>query len=233
MRDQWLDYQQVTAALDKNEQLAKELGKKGYQLSEDKRAATLGLFDVSQQLSIIYGTGLGIACNVEGLSLSNTLSTLDAALSAQQKIHILNAREQGSLNAVEQSSLRAVDQGVLSAVEQNALNAIQQGELGNVLGVLFRSMEQGGMIGAIADQGKLGAVADQGKLGAVVDQGKLGALERGSLNVLSLSLGGLENLQGSFNSAMIGNVETGGVNILGCREYLDFIDAAPRPGINE
>ena len=234
VRDQWLDYQQVTAALDKNEQLAKELGKKGYQLSEDKRAATLGLFDVSQQLSIIYGTGLGIACNVEGLSLSNTLSTLDAALSAQQKIHILNAREQ--------SSLRSVDQGVLSAVEQNALNAIQQGELGNVFRMLIRSMEQGGMIGAIADQGKLGAVADQGKLGAVVDQGKLGALvdqgklgalERGGLNVLSLSLGGLENLQGSFNSAMIGNVETGGVNILGCREYLDFIDAAPRPGINE
>ena len=243
VRDQWLDYQQVTAALDKNEQLAKELGKKGYQLSEDKRAATLGSFDVSQQLSIIYSTGLGIACNVEGLSLSNTLSTLDAALSAQQKIHILNATEQGSLNAVEQSSLRAVDQGVLSAVEQNALNAIQQGELGNVLGVLFRSMEQGGMIGAIADQGKLGAVADQGKLGAVadqgklgavVDQGKLGALERGSLNVLSLSLGGLENLQGSFNSAMIGNVETGGVNMLGmARKFEDFIDAAPRPGINE
>ena len=234
VRDQWLDYQQVTAALDKNEQLAKELGKKGYQLSEDKRAATLGLFDVSQQLSIIYGTGLGIACNVEGLSLSNTLSTLDAALSAQQKIHILNATEQGSLNAVEQSSLRAVDQGVLSAVEQNALNAIQQGELGNVFGMLVRSMEQGGMIGAIADQGKLGAVADQGKLGAVVDQGKLGALERGSLNVLSLSVGGLENLQGSFNSAMIGNVETGGVNMLGmARKFEDFIDAAPRPGINE
>ena len=243
VRDQWLDYQQVTAALDKNEQLAQELGKKGYQLSEDKRAATLGSFDVSQQLSIIYSTGLGIACNVEGLSLSNTLSTLDAALSAQQKIHILNATEQGSLNAVEQSSLRAVDQGVLSAVEQNALNAIQQGELGNVLGILVRSMEQGGMIGAIADQGKLGAVADQGKLGAVVDQGKLGALvdqgklgalERGGLNVLSLSLGGLENLQGSFNSSMIGNVETGGVNMLGMsRQFDDFIDAIGRPGINE
>lgn len=234
VRDQWLDYQQVTAALDQNEQLAKELGKKGYQLSEDKRAATLGSFDVSQQLSIIYGTGLGIGCNVEGLSLSNTLSTLDAALSAQQKIHILNATEQGSLNAVEQSSLKAVDQGVLSAVEQNALNAIQQGELGNVFRMLIRSMEQGGMIGAIADQGKLGAVADQGKLGAVVDQGKLGALERGSLNVLSLSLGGLENLQGSFKSAMIGNVETGGVNMLGmARKFEDFIDAAPRPGINE
>jgi hypothetical protein len=33
---------------------------------------------------------------------------------------------------------------------------------------------------------------------------------------------------------MIGNVETGGVNMLGMsRQFDDFIDAAPRPAMNE
>lgn len=246
VRDQWVDYQRVTAVLDHNEQLAQELGKKGYQLSEAQRAAALSSFSDSQVLSGIFSASLGAACGIKDLSLSNTLGTLDNALSAHQRRH--------ELSAVNQDNLGAVEQAKLGAVEQKALQAVQEGALGNVFGVLVSAIQQGGL-GAVADQGKLGGAASGVNLGAVADQSKLGgaavgklgaaeqaklggvtvldAVELGSLNVLSLSLGGLENLQGSFNSAMIGNVETGGVNILGCREYLDFIDAAPRPGINE
>ena len=224
VRDQWLDYQQVTAALDQNEQLAQELGNKGYQLSEDKRVAALGSFSGPLQNATIYGNTLGNAFGFKKLSLSNTLNTLDAALSAQQKLRLRSATEQGSLNAVEKNAL--------SAVEKNALNAVQQGALSAVYKELAKAVEQGAL--SAVQQNGLSAVQQNGSLSAVQQNGSLSAVQQGSLQMLNIVLfGNMSNIQGALNGMIIRNAETGGVNILGCREYLDFIDAAPRPGINE
>jgi len=243
VRDQWVDYQRVTAVLDHNEQLAQELGKKGYQLSEAQRAAALSSFSSSQVLSGIFSASLGAACGINDLSLSNTLGTLDNALSAHQRRH--------ELSAVNQDNLGAVEQAKLGAVEQKALQAVQEGALGNVFGVLVSAIQQGGL-GAVADQGKLGGAASGVNLGAVADQSKLGgaavgklgaaeqaklggvtvldAVELGGVNVLSLSLGGMDHLQSQLDVRMIGS-KASGANVLGMsRPIGEFMDAVSRPG---
>jgi hypothetical protein len=228
VRDQWLDYQQVTAALDQNEQLAQELGNKGYQLSEDKRVAALGSFSGPLRNATIYGNTLGNAFGFKKLSLSNTLNTLDAALSAQQKIRVMSATEQGSLDAVEKNAL--------SAVEKNALNAVQQGALSAVYKELAKAVEQGAL--SAVQQNGLSAVQQNGSLSAVQQNGSLSAVQQGSLQMLNLVLyGNMSNIQGALNGMIIRNAETGGVNMLGTarqfNEFEDLIDSRARPAINE
>lgn len=228
VRDQWLDYQQVTAALDQNEQLAQELGNKGYQLSEDKRVAALGSFSGPLRNATIYGNTLGNAFGFKKLSLSNTLNTLDAALSAQQKIRVMSATEQGSLNAVEKNAL--------SAVEKNALNAVQQGALSAVYKELAKAVEQGAL--SAVQQNGLSAVQQNGSLSAVQQNGSLSAVQQGSLQMLNIVLfGNMSNIQGALNGMIIRNAETGGVNMLGTarqfNEFEDLIDSRARPAINE
>ena len=238
VRDQWLDYQQVTAAIDQNEQLAQELGEKGYQLSEDKRAAALGSFSTPLQIASVCGAGLASACGLEGLSLSNTISTLDAALSAQVRQVMLQSR--GKLGAAEQGKLGAVEQGTLSAVEQNALKAVQQGALSAVFSELAKAVEQGGLSAvqqgglAAVEQGSLSAV-EQGRLSAVQQNGLSAVQQSGVLNrVVTCSTQGMPNVLGAVAELKLGNAEAGGVNVLGMsREYQDFIDGVARPGINE
>lgn len=161
VRDQWVDYQKMTAAIDQNEQQAKELANKGYKLSENKRAAALSSFSGPEQLASIYGSSLGVACGLEGLSLSNTINTLDIALSANQRRKVVEASEQqAELSAVEQSALSAVEQGALSevfsvcvsAIEQGgALSAVQQGGVLNMIGAVVIASTQGmpNVLGAV------------------------------------------------------------------------------------
>jgi hypothetical protein len=194
-------------------------------------------------LSSIFSASLGAACGINDLSLSNTLGTLDNALSAHQRRH--------ELSAVNQDNLGAVEQAKLGAVEQKALQAVQEGALGNVFGVLVSAIQQGGL-GAVADQGKLGGAASGVNLGAVADQSKLGgaavgklgaaeqaklggvtvldAVELGGVNVLSLSLGGMDHLQSQLDVRMIGS-KASGANVLGMsRPIGEFMDAVSRPG---
>ena len=167
VRDQWVDYQKVTAAIDQNEQQAKELANKGYKLSENKRAAALSSFSGPEQLASIYGSSLGVACGLEGLSLSNTINTLDIALSANQRRKVVEASEQ---------------QAELSAVEQSALSAVEQGALSEVFSVCVSAIEQGGALSAVQQGGVLnmiGAVVGMPNVLGAVEGLKLGNTEIG------------------------------------------------------
>ena len=64
VRDQWLDYQQMTAALEKDAKAAEELQKKGYQLPPEKTAATLGSFDGESVMGLLAGEGMCQALNI-------------------------------------------------------------------------------------------------------------------------------------------------------------------------
>lgn len=54
VRDQWVDYQLLTAALEGDKESAAELEKKGSLLAAGKTVATLGSFDSAQQLVIMH-----------------------------------------------------------------------------------------------------------------------------------------------------------------------------------
>ena len=106
VRDQWVDYQQMTATLSQDKQLAEDLSKKGYLLSDDKRAAALGSFSPSNQLA-----------NVSGAALSCTLEVESSLSHAIEWNRILKIQENETLGSQDNE----VAEGTLNAAA-NAMN---------------------------------------------------------------------------------------------------------------
>ena len=101
VRDQWVDYQQMTASMNNDEKLAEELGKKGYLLSEDKRANALGSFNTELQLASLRCSSLSSMCGLNN-ALANTVPS-----QVMQMAHVLNANADVQLKAKAESSLGA------------------------------------------------------------------------------------------------------------------------------
>ena len=53
VRDQWVDYQRMTAALEENKKMADKLDDKGYLLDSEKSVSSLGSFNVLQQVNVV------------------------------------------------------------------------------------------------------------------------------------------------------------------------------------
>ena len=65
VRDQWVDYQLMTAALEGDEKSTEELEKKGNLLTAEKSVAALGSFNLAQQLSVLEGASISNTMNVD------------------------------------------------------------------------------------------------------------------------------------------------------------------------
>ena len=72
VRDQWLDYQQMTAALEGDTKAAKELKKKGTLLPSEKVVSALNSFDVVYQVPVYMGANLSKSLDVSS-SVVNAL----------------------------------------------------------------------------------------------------------------------------------------------------------------
>ncbi|MCR5573565.1 MAG: hypothetical protein K6F78_01950 [Bacteroidaceae bacterium] len=64
VRDQWLDYQQMTAALEGDKASAAALAKKGNLLSAEKTLASIGGFKMSEQVGVLKSANLARELNV-------------------------------------------------------------------------------------------------------------------------------------------------------------------------
>ena len=73
VRDQWLEYQQMTAALEGDEASAEALAKKGNLLSGEQALAAVGKYGLAEQLVILQSCELAQNMNVE-TKLSNAIS---------------------------------------------------------------------------------------------------------------------------------------------------------------
>ena len=207
VRDQWVDYQQMTAAITQDKQLAQELDKRGYQLSDAARVKALGSFDKGMQISCMQGSYLASRCDV-GNALANSLNGMD-------------------LNSAIQAG------GVLKAVVENGLAAVADAKrLGraadaNGLGAVADAKR----LGRAADANGLGAVADAKRLGAVTDATKLGALAHTLFGVLSnTTLGGLTNLQGTLQGGLANF--NGGARVLEMSQMNGVISAIAENQLN-
>lgn len=159
VRDQWVDYQQMTATLSQDKLLAEELSKKGYLLSEDKSAAALGSFSQANQLASMSGAALSCTLEVE--------SSLNYAVLKVQANEVLGSRAneeaQGSLNAAAvnalQNSTVEVQSIMNSTVDgmENLQSSFKDAMMGhssaNVLGVVSQVNE---VVNSLASA-KLGA----------------------------------------------------------------------------
>ena len=65
VRDQWMDYQLMTAALEGDEKSAEALEKKGSLLTAEKSVAALGSFTIGQQVSVLQSACISNTLDVE------------------------------------------------------------------------------------------------------------------------------------------------------------------------
>ncbi|MBR5018543.1 MAG: hypothetical protein IKX53_02775 [Bacteroidales bacterium] len=161
VRDQWLDYQQMTAALDGDEKSAEELQKKGHLLLPSQSITALGSFTVGKQLSLMGGAGLSHALAVDN-ALSNGLSggaiseiyrvlanATDEVLASHTDELLANAGDKvlGSTQDVARLSnatgeVLANHMEELAEVAGKGLSAITGGELGLRNGITTETLGQ-------------------------------------------------------------------------------------------
>ena len=142
VRDQWRDYQLMTAALEGDEKSAQELQDKGALLASEKAAAALGSFEMGHVMAMVEATEVCKNVGVE-TSLSNAFP-VDVL---SQVIFILEnssvASQLGNATDVKQlqsaftqeDALKAME-GMTDALQSTAegtsfLNALQRGNLQN------------------------------------------------------------------------------------------------------
>ena len=83
VRDQWMEYQKMTAALNNDEKTAAALSKMGYQLSPEETAATMMSFDESMRLVVSQNVFIAANNGVEN-NLSESVTARMNELVGQQ-----------------------------------------------------------------------------------------------------------------------------------------------------
>ena len=173
VRDQWVDYQSVTAALEQDKKAADAMAEKGHLLSAEKSATALASLgqNVAGVIANASGVNVLICSNVmnygpkilpsydagvqDGLGASAQGANLGAAaqganLGASAQGANLGAAAQGAnLGAAAQgANLGAAAQGAnLGAAVQGVLSANVQNVIGASVGTVIQSAAQGNFVG--------------------------------------------------------------------------------------
>jgi hypothetical protein len=208
VRDQWLDYQQVTAALNQDENLAKELEKKGYLLSENNCVAALGAFNKLQQTNIICAASLSEAFNI-GSALQN--SVLTQMIYANEQFEVLN-----NVNSIESlknvKNVETLNNGDKIATLDNGskLEVLRNGDKIMTLecGVRIEALNNGEKLVSLDNGAKLEVLKNSGENIEVLSNGaKFETLKANELGVLGLSnftaLQGMPKLRSSVEVSML------------------------------
>ena len=220
VRDQWLEYQKVTAILEQDEKAAAELGEKDYLLSSEKSASALNSFSGPAQAATISNTfmtnmmGLGPQLQV---ALANTsqgglANTTQGGLANTTQGGLANTT-QGGLANTTQGGLANTTQGGLANTTQGGLANTTQGGLANTTQGGLANTTQGGL--ANTTQGGL-ANTTQGGLANTTQGGLNNLVQQGLANEAGLvvinSMAGLVNLQNAAQEQFVNN-SVGAINM--------------------
>jgi hypothetical protein len=121
VRDQWMDYQQMTAVLDKDEKAAADLEKKGHKLSSDQTASALMSFDEVVRESVVgfadlcrcmdIDSPIADVITVDGIGMLISDATRDAVSDATR-----DAVSDATRDAVSDATRDAVSDATRDAV---------------------------------------------------------------------------------------------------------------------
>ena len=142
VRDQWRDYQLMTAALEGDEKSAQELQDKGALLASEKAAAALGSFEMGHVMAMVEATevckNVGVETSLSNAFpvdvLSEVIFILENSSVASQLGNATDVRQLQS-GFTQEDALKAME-GVTDALQSTAegtsfLNALQRGNLQN------------------------------------------------------------------------------------------------------
>jgi len=123
VRDQWLEYQQMTAALEGNKENAEALAKKGNLLTGEKTLGALASFGPVCQASIIYSCQVAKSFNIDTQIASTLpaefLGQLVSSIRSASGVTMQQVNTDGALNQrqVEQIYNKEVGEAIKSAFE--------------------------------------------------------------------------------------------------------------------
>jgi hypothetical protein len=118
VRDQWLEYQQMTAALEGDKASAEALAKKGNLLSGEKALAAFRKCDLNARMHILLSSELALSMNVpSGLASAinpETLGRVISAIRSAAEVTMVNMTAEGALqsNQVEKIFSNALDEAM-------------------------------------------------------------------------------------------------------------------------
>ena len=137
VRDQWLEYQQMTAALEGDKASAEALAKKGNLLSGEKALAAVSKCYLNAKMTILQSANLAQSMNVpSGLASSinpETLGRVISAIRSAAEVTMVNMTAEGALqsNQVEKIFNNALDEAMKNT-SADAIASMQKLGLANV-----------------------------------------------------------------------------------------------------
>ena len=137
VRDQWLEYQQMTAALEGDKASAEALAKKGNLLSGEKALAAFRKCDLNAKMNVLQSANLAQSMNVpSGLASAinpETLGHVISAIRSAAEVTMVNMTAEGALqsNQVEKIFNNALDEAMKNT-SADAIASMQKLGLANV-----------------------------------------------------------------------------------------------------
>ena len=221
VRDQWLEYQQMTAALEGDKESAEALAKKGNLLSGEKALSAMEKFGLANQVSILCCSHLAQSMNVENkLASSIEPQVLDNIVS-----HIRSAAEVTMQKMSAGSNLQASQVETLfsSAVGEAIKNVSSNGVASQVAaGLANAALANAALASVNADKiasvnaDKIASVNAE-KIASVnadkianvsaekIANQTLAMGKRGSVCMSTVNMGAAGNVVSAFNKVMVSN----------------------------
>ena len=137
VRDQWLEYQQMTAALEGDKARAEALAKKGNLLSGEKALAEVGRCDLNAKMTILQSANLAQSMNTPtqlGSAIpQQTLERICSVYRNAAEVTMVNMTAEGALqsNQVEKIFNNALDEAMKNT-SADAIASMQKLGLANV-----------------------------------------------------------------------------------------------------
>ena len=136
VRDQWLEYQQMTAALDGDKTSAEALAKKGNLLSGEKALAAVANFDIAERLVVLQSCELAQAMklpNQIGSAIRPKILNTEISKLCNAQKEILAGRKKSPYNALMMDNASMVMEAFNTSLSNVANNpAMNQSEVGNL-----------------------------------------------------------------------------------------------------
>ena len=109
VRDQWVDYQTMTAALEGDKDAAEAMAKKGSLLTGEKAVAALGQFGAINQVTILASANLAKSLQVNNqVSLASSAETVNSVVSVARAVASLE--NAGGIQLQQQDIVNALGQ---------------------------------------------------------------------------------------------------------------------------
>ena len=151
VRDQWLEYQQMTAALEGDQASAEALAKKGNLLSGEKALAAVGNCDLGAKVTVLQSCQLAMIMNVpSGLASDinpETLGHVISAIRSAAEVTMVNMTAEGALqsNQVEKIFNNALDEAMKNT-SADAIASMQK------LGLVYNSQKMASSLMVLSTQ---------------------------------------------------------------------------------